>query len=119
MQNIEPRVFRQRALIEAKASIKITKGVVKEYLKGLANHLELRIYGGPIAYSTHDSGGKKINQGLDGFCSLIDSGISISTWNSTNLVAVLMHTCKKFKVEDAVKFTKKFFKAKKIVYKEF
>ena len=119
MQNIEQKVFRQRALIEVKVNIELTEDVLKNFLKGLANHLNLRIYGGPIVYSTKGVGGKEINQGFDGFCSLIESGISISVWSSVKLVSVILHTCKGFKVEEAVRFTKEFFKATKIAYKEF
>ena len=118
MKNIEPKVFRQRVLIEAKTGIEITKDTVKNYLQGLANYLNLRTYGGPIVYSTGGIG-KEINQGFDGFVALIDSGISISVWAPVKFIAVLVHTCKKFEAEEAVKFTKGFFKATEIVYKEF
>ena len=76
MKDIEPEVFRQRALVEAKVGINITENVVKEYLSSLVKHLKLRSYGGPIVYFTGGVG-KEINQGFDGFIALIDSGISI------------------------------------------
>ncbi len=118
MRDIEPKIFRQRAVIEAKIGIEVTKEAVEKYLKGLTDHLQLRIYGGPIVYST-GSAGKEINQGFDGFCALVESGISISVWSNAKLIAVLVHTCKNFEVEKAVEFTKKFFKATDIVWKEF
>ena len=119
MEDIEPKVFRQRALIEAKIDIEITEDTIKQYLKGLADYLELRIYGGPVIYSTHGVGGKPVNQGFDGFVALVDSGISISAWVPMKFIAVSIHTCKQFQTDKAVEFTKNFFKATEIVYKEF
>lgn len=119
MKDIAPNVFRQRALIEAKVGIKVTKATVRDYLKGLPRYLKLKTYGGPVVYSA-GSLGKPINQGsYDGFVALIESGISISAWAKVNFVAILVHTCKKFDVKKAAAFTKKFFKATNIVYKEF
>ena len=119
MKDIEPKVFRQRLLVEAKIDIKVTESVVEDYLRKLAEHLELRIYGNPVVYSTSDTGGKEINQGFDGFVPLIDSGISISVWSSVKFIVVLIHTCKRFEVNRALDFTKTFFRATEIVHKEF
>ena len=118
MKDIEPRVFRQRMLIEAKIGIEVRAETVKEFLNGIADHLDLKVYGEPVVYSTGGLG-KEINQGFDGFVPLIDSGISISVWVPVNFIAVLVHTCKKFDPEKAAKFTKEFFKATQIASKEF
>jgi len=121
MKDIEPKVFRQRALIEAKINIEVTEDTLKQYLKGLADYLQLRICGSPAVYSTEAEGvGEKyVNQGFDGFVPLVDSGISISVWVPVKFIAVLLHACKQFQIDKAVEFTKKFFKTTDIVYKEF
>ena len=119
MKDLEPKVFRQRALIEAKINIEVTKNTIEDYLKGLTDYLQLRIYSDPIVYSTSGVSGKEVNQGFDAFVPLIDSGISISAWVNMKFIAVLIHTCKQFQVEKAVEFTKKYFKTTEIVYKEF
>ena len=118
MKDIEPRIFRQRMLIEAKIGIYVAPDMLKKYLKGIAGHLELGAYGEPAVYSTGGIG-KEINQGFGGFIPLVDSGISISTWASVKFIAVIIHTCKKFEPGKAAEYTKKFFSATEIAYKEF
>ena len=119
MEDIAPNVFRQRAVIEAKIGIEVTAETVNDYLQGVADHLQMRIYAGPYSYSTDGLEGSETNNGYDGFAALYESGISVSLWTNEKLVSIILHTCKKFEVEKAVEFTRDFFKATDIAYKEF
>ncbi|MBN2422877.1 S-adenosylmethionine decarboxylase [Candidatus Woesearchaeota archaeon] len=113
MKNIAPNVFRQRLLIELFYSIDVDKKVVENYFKEITKSLQLKTYGDPIIFSPGGEG-KEENQGYDAFVPLIDSGISVYVWTSSNFVSLIIYTCKGFDEKKAIKTTKDFFKAIKI-----
>lgn len=110
MKNIAPQIYRQRFLIEAFYTIDVTKEKLDAYLRGVAQHLDLRIYGDPIIFSPSSGMGKEENQGFDAFVPLIDSGISAYVWSSSKFFSVLFYTCKGFDETKALDYTKDFFK---------
>jgi len=118
MKDLAPDILRQRLIIEANYEVDLTKRMVEDFLRDLAKHLGMRIYTEPIVYSPGGEG-KEINQGYDGFVALIDSGIAIYVWENMKFVSIVIYTCKKFKVGDALDFTKKFFKTTEMVHQEF
>ncbi len=118
MKNIAPDIVRQRLLVEAIYSIPISEAVIKEYLFGVAKHLNLRTYGEPIIHSPSGEG-KETNQGFDAFIPLIDSGISLYVWTNQKFLSCVLYTCKAFSVQNAVNFTKEFFKTTMFEYQEF
>ncbi|HUX79919.1 MAG TPA: S-adenosylmethionine decarboxylase [Alphaproteobacteria bacterium] len=110
MKNIAPHIYRQRLMIEAFYTIEVTKEMLDAYLRGVAEHLNLKIYGDPIIFSPATGMGKEENQGFDAFVPLIDSGISAYVWSSSKFFSVLFYTCKSFDEQKAIEYTKDFFK---------
>ncbi len=115
MKNIAPHITRQRLIIEGFFQRKITKKEIISFFNGITKELELRTYGKPTIHAT-GSQGKAINQGFDAFVPLIDSGIALYVWGNARFFSTVIYTCKRFNNQKAIRFTKKYFKAKKIVY---
>lgn len=119
MKDLAPHVFRQRLLMEAIYSMEPDESNVRDYLLGLAKQLGLRVYGEPLVHSPEGQG-KAENQGFDAFVPLIDSGISAYVWSEARLVSVLVYSCKQFEPEQAVAYTKQFWRVKgPLEHKEF
>jgi len=110
MKNIAPEVFRQRLLIEGFYTIDLSEQVVADYLRDLAGHLNLRIYGEPIVHSPVGLG-KKENQGYDAFVPLVDSGIAVYLWSEAKFFSVVIFSCKPFDAQKAVDFSRVFFES--------
>jgi S-adenosylmethionine decarboxylase len=106
---IAPEVFRKRLLLEGYFSRAVSAELVREYLLGLAAHLNLRTYGDPIVFAPASGMGREDNAGFDGFVPLIDSGISVYVWSAARFVSAVVYTCKDFDGAEAVAFTKVFF----------
>lgn len=116
MKNIAPKIFRQRLLIEGFYRVPVNKKTINKYFKSITKTLKLKMYGKPIIFSPGGTG-KKENQGYDAFVPLIDSGVSVYIWSNAKFFSILIYTCKGFDEKKAVKITKRFFKANKIVSK--
>ena len=110
MKNIAPEIFRQRLMIEGFYTIAVTREKLDTYLRELAQHLELKIYGDPIIFSPASGMGKEENQGFDAFVPLIDSGISAYVWSVHKFFSIVIYTCKGFDEGKAIAYTKDFFK---------
>jgi S-adenosylmethionine decarboxylase len=106
---IAPDVFRKRLLVEGYFSREVSAEVVREYLLGLAAHLNLRTYGDAIVFAPASGMGRADNAGFDGFVPLIDSGISVYVWSAARFVSAVVYTCKDFDSAEAIAFTKTFF----------
>lgn len=118
MKNLAPNITRQRLLIEGFFEVPVREKQIVLFFKGITRELGLRAYGKPTIHATGGKG-KSINQGFDAFIPLIDSGIALYVWGNARFFSAVIYTCKKFSVKKAVAFTKKFFKAKRIVYASF
>ncbi|OGQ17823.1 MAG: hypothetical protein A3B70_08355 [Deltaproteobacteria bacterium RIFCSPHIGHO2_02_FULL_40_11] len=118
MKNIAPEILRQRLLIEAKYSVKVSKKTIKKFFFGLAKHLNMKVYGDPIIFSPGGEG-KKINQGYDAFIPLIDSGFSLYIWSNAKFLSLVIYTCKSFEESEAIQYTHVFFKTRKMVHLKF
>jgi len=108
MKNLAPDIMRQRLLIEGFYSKHITKEILRDYLYGVASHLNLRTYGEPTIF-TPNSLGKEENAGFDAFIPLIDSGISAYIWSKNKFLSIIIYTCKAFDEEKAIAYTKAYF----------
>jgi S-adenosylmethionine decarboxylase len=118
MRDLAPDIARQRLLIEGCYTSLVDRDAVRAYLAGLAQHLELRSYDEPIIHSPAGIG-KAENAGFDAFLPLIDSGISLYVWSERRFFAVVLFTCKRFDVELALNFTRKFFSANELEHSAF
>lgn len=109
MKNIAPNIKRQRLLIEGfYKDLEINEQIIKNYFSFITKTLNLRTYGDPIIF-TPESMGKPDNQGYDAFIPLIDSGISLYVWTSSNFISLIIYTCKDFPEDIAVNSTVDFF----------
>lgn len=116
MKNLYAKIYRQRLIIEGIYTTKVTGPKLKTYLKDLSDHLEMTIIYGPIVKNLAG----KVNSFHDGLESVLiwaESGVSTYVWDKQKFFTVDIYSCKKFSVKKAVNFSKKFFKAKKIVSK--
>jgi hypothetical protein len=118
MENLAPKITRQRLIIEGFFTIDVEKGSILEFFAGITKELNLRVYGKPTIHATSGVG-KAENQGFDAFIPLIDSGIALYVWGNSKFFSTVIYTCKKFDEKKAVSFTKKFFGSKKVVSKSF
>jgi len=118
MKNLEPKIFRQRLIIEGKQRIKITPQLIKEYLTKLTvDILHMRIQIGPIIFSPNKFR-NPLHHGLNGFIGWVESGGQFYSWDKLNFFTMDIYSCKKFNPKKVVKFTKEFFKTEEIAYKE-
>jgi hypothetical protein len=122
MKDLAPDIVRQRLLIEGLYSRDVDRMAVEAYLIEIAAYLGLRTYGQPVVHSTANvSGdtGKAENQGFDAFIPLIDSGISLYVWSQKRFFATVLFTCKRFDVNEALRFTRKYFVATDLEHRPF
>lgn len=119
MKNIAPEIVRQRLLIEGYFTHEITREVLSSFLFGIADQLNLKVYGEPTIFSPAGMG-KEENQGFDAFIPLIDSGISAYVWSKNKFFSVILYTCKNFDTEAAISYTKSYFKVEgELVFMDF
>ena len=78
MKNLEPRIFRQRLIIEGRYSIEITEDIIKNYLEELGKILKMKLLIKPIIFSPNDTE-HPIHHGIAGFVGWAESGGSIYT----------------------------------------
>lgn len=113
MRNLAPEIYRQRAVIEGYPIAPLKASEIKEYLKKLSDVLKMKTLIEPV---THRSD-------LYGEAAWIHwetSGAHFYAWDVPRLFfSVDIYTCKEFDVKDAVEFTKKYFNATDIAYREF
>lgn len=109
MKNLAPDIFRQRLLIEGFYETDMSKEVLEKYLLSVAEHVNLRTYGKPIIFSPASGMGSEENAGYDAFLPLIDSGISAYVWSNAKFFSIVIYTCKGFKEQAAIEFTREYF----------
>lgn len=115
MENLAPEITRKRLLIEGFFNCNVDESVITAFFDSLCEKLQLRQYGKPIIFSPGGDG-KEENQGYDAFVPLIDSGISLYIWSKKKFFSCIIFTCKDFNDEQAVSYTKEFFKSEKTVF---
>ncbi len=118
MENLAPKIVRQRLLIEGFYNIKVCKETIEEYFEKITKSLNLRAYGKPTIFSPEGTG-KDENQGYDAFIPLIDSGISLYIWGSSKFLSLIIYTCKIFDEDTAIETTKNFFDIDEIASQPF
>jgi len=113
MRDLAPEIYRQRAVIEGYPDQPISADSIKDYLKKLSVLLEMITLIEPV---THRSD-------LYGEAAWIHwetSGAHFYAWDVPRLFfSVDIYTCKSFDSKKAVEFTREFFSATDIDYKDF
>ena len=113
MRNIEPRVTRQRLIIEARYEISVDAQTVEDYLMGLADDLDMTIHLEPIITSATGKS-DPIHDGYEGVIFWLESGAVIYVWDRLKFLTVDIYCCKKFSNEQAIDFTRRFFQTSEL-----
>lgn len=120
MKNIEPRVARQRLIIEARYSIAVNREKIKKYLFSLASELKMTIHPDLAEPIITSATGKSIpvHDGWEGAIFWVESGASIYVWERLKFLTVDIYTCKRFDNQKAVDFTANFFETTELEWRE-
>lgn len=120
MKNIEPKVARQRLIIEARYSVAVNGEKIKNYLFNLAAALKMTIHPDLAEPIITSATGKSnpIHDGWEGAIFWVESGASIYIWERLNFLTVDIYTCKRFDNQIAVDFTANFFKTTELEWRE-
>ena len=111
--DLAPTIYRQRAVIEGYPLAPISAEQIKDYLTQLSEILDMTTLIEPV---THRSD----LYGWAGWIHWETSGSHFYAWEQPMLFfSVDIYTCKAFSAQEAVSFTKKYFSATEITYKEF
>lgn len=111
-KNLAPGLVRQRVIIEATTEKLVEPEQIKDYLTKLADVTKMEVLSGPVAYSAHD-------MGYGGWIHWKTSGAAVYSYpTNPPLVTVDCYTCKPFSAEEAANFTKNYFQAIELVWKE-
>lgn len=106
--DLAPGITRQRLVIEGYPGFKITDKHIIAYLSELSLVLKMKTLITPV---TH----KSDTYGWAGWIHWESSGTHFYAWDAPKLFfSVDIYTCKSFDPDDAIRFTKKYFKATKI-----
>jgi hypothetical protein len=113
MKDLAPEIYRQRLVIEGYPTAPLKAVEIKEYLKKLSDVIKMKALIEPV---THRSD-------LYGEAAWIHwetSGAHFYAWDVPRLFfSVDIYACKAFNAEEAVEFTRNYFKATEVAYKEF
>jgi S-adenosylmethionine/arginine decarboxylase-like enzyme len=120
MKDIEPQIYRQRLVIEARYTIEVNRDVVKEYLIGLAKELGMTLHPSlPEPIITSATGkSNPIHDGYEGIVIWLESGASLYIWERSKFLTTDIYTCKPFDAKKAVDFVAKFFQTSELEYSE-
>lgn len=112
MKDLAPNIYRQRLVIEGFPKEAISSDQIKTYLSKLSKVIEMVDLIEPV---THRSD----RFGWAGWIHWETSGAHFYGWDEPMLFfSVDIYTCKAFSAEKAVEFTKEFFEADQIEYRE-
>jgi S-adenosylmethionine decarboxylase len=113
MLDLAPAIYRQRLVIEGRPDYPIDDAEIKEYLTTLSAVIDMNPLIEPV---THRSD----KFGWAGWIHWETSGAHFYAWEEPMLFfSVDIYTCKEFKPEDAVAFTKNFFNVHQIEHRSF
>ena len=119
MENIEPRVYRQRLVIEGHFKVKSTSDSIKEYLTTLSQLLGMTIFAGPYCWPPDDRSHLEVPLvDLNGFIAWKESGCHVYAFSATSLFIADIYSCKPYDVKTVVGYTRKFIESDDLLYKE-
>ena len=111
-KNLASNLIRQRVIIEGTTKKIVKPEEIKKYLLKSAKITGMEVMSGPFAYSAHE-------MGFGGWIHWKSSGSHFYSYpTKPPLFTVDAYTCKPFNIKKLVEFTKKYFKAIEIVWKE-
>ena len=111
-KNLAPNLVRQRVIIEGTTKKIIEPEQIKSYLLALAEIAKMEVLSPPEAHSAH-------NMGYGGWIHWKSSGAAFYSYPANPpLFTVDCYTCKPFSTREVAEFTKQYFDAIELVYKE-
>lgn len=111
-KNLAPELTRKRVIIEGTTEKIVEPEKIKAFLLELAKAADMEVVSGPYAYSAHE-------MGYGGWIHWKSSGSHFYSYpTNPPLFTVDIYTCKSFSLKNVVEFTKKYFCAIEIVWKE-
>lgn len=118
MKNLAPNLVRQRIVIEGTTDEIIKPRLIRAYLLALSRAVNMRPLRRPYAYIAED-------MGYGGWIHWVTSGAHFYSYPAKctyplnlPLFTVDAYTCKPFSAKKAAAFTKRYLKARHIVWKE-
>lgn len=113
MKDLAPDIYRQRLVIEGYPRRPITDSDIRTYLRLLSEETEMTQLMEPVTHSSP-------TYGWAGWIHWETSGAHFYAWDQPRLFfSVDIYTCKHFDPVRAVEFTRSFFEADEIEYREF
>lgn len=117
MKNLEPKVYRQRLIIEGHYQILADEATIKRYLDELSKILEMRIFSGPYSWPPDKWDNQNVSlHELNGFVAWTESGCHVYAWRFCNFFTSDIYSCKKFDTEKVIKFSKDFWQSSDLVH---
>jgi len=118
MKNLEPKIFRQRLIMEGHYQDEADGETIKDYLNQLSKVCQMRIFSGPYSWPPDKWDHPEVKlEDLNGFVAWRESGCHVYAWNACKFFTSDVYSCKPFDVDKVVKFTKDFWKSKDIRHK--
>ncbi|MBI3300928.1 MAG: S-adenosylmethionine decarboxylase [Deltaproteobacteria bacterium] len=121
LTNIEPRVFRQRLIVEGHYRRSAMDGeVIRDYLISLSSLIEMRVFAGPYSWPPDPWDHPEVPlHELNGFVAWTESGCHVYAWRPFLFFTVDVYSCKTFNTSAVVDFTKDFFQSTDAVFVAF
>ncbi len=120
MRNLEPKIYRQRLIIEGHYTRKVVDGeIIRDYLAELSKVLEMRIFSGPFSWPPDKWDHPEVPLfELNGFVAWTESGAHVYAWRKVKFFTSDIYSCKPFNSKKVIKFTKDFFMSEDLVQQE-
>ena len=111
-KNLAPNIIRQRVIIECTTKNIAEPDQIKDYLMKLADFTKMEVMSGPYTSNAHE-------MGWSGWIHWKTSGAAAYSYpGDPALFTVDCYTCKPFSAEKAAEFTRQYFNAIDLVFKE-
>lgn len=119
MRNLEPRVYRQRLIIEGHFKAKLTSEDIKDYLNKLSSLLDMTTFAGPYCWPPDNRSHPEVPLvDLNGFIAWKESGCHVYAFSKTSFFTSDIYSCKAYNAKKVVEFTKKFIDSEDLIYEE-
>lgn len=117
MEDIEPRVFRQRLMIEAHFAAELNSDKIKQYLLELSHLTNMTVFTGPYCWPPDERSQPHVQLvDLNGFVAWKESGCHVYAFSETKFFTADIYTCKKFDVDAVVNYTREFLESPDLVH---
>jgi S-adenosylmethionine decarboxylase len=119
MKNIEPRVYRQRLIIEGHFEVQLTSDKIKEYLNKLSDLLDMTVFSGPYCWPPDDRSHPEVELvDLNGFIAWKESGCHVYAFSETSFFTADIYSCKPYDAKVVIDYTRKFIQSVDLIFKE-